>query len=234
MIFAAHQPQYLPWLGFFDKLERCDVFVFLDNVQYKHREFQNRNRIRTKDGTMWLTVPVHAEQGQLIRDVPIDNARAWREEHLKSLRAWYGRAPFFGEKIKFFESMYAGPWEKLIDLNVATIRFFCEEFGITTRTVFESELSITGTGTQRLANIGRALKSDTYLSGAGGRDYLDEGLLSEAGQRLVYQDYAPQRYRQLFMASDEDFVPSLSAVDLLFNEGPEGGAILKRGGEPHV
>lgn len=234
MIFAVHQPQYLPWLGFFDKLERCDVFVFLDNVQYKHREFQNRNRIRTKDGTMWLTVPVHAEQGQLIRDVLIDNTRAWGEEHLKSLKAWYGRAPFFGEKIKFFESLYAGSWEKLIDLNVATIRFFCKEFDITTRTVFESELNITGTGTQRIANIGRALQADTYLSGAGGRDYLDEGLLKEAGRRLVYQDYAHPRTAQLFMASDEDFVPSLSAVDLLFNSGPESSAILKGGGEPHV
>ncbi len=233
MIYAAHQPQYLPWLGFFDKLARCDVFVFLDNVQYKHREFQNRNRIRTKDGTMWLTVPVHTEQGQLVRDVRIDNTRAWPEEHLKSLKAWYGRAPFFGATIKFFESLYAQRWKKLMDLNVAVIRFFCKEFGITTRTLLESELSVTGTATQRIADIGRALEADTYLSGAGGRDYLDEGLLKEAGRRLVYQDYAHPRYPQLFMKADEDFVPFLSAVDLLFNMGPRSGAIAT-GGKAHV
>jgi len=234
MTFAVHQPQYLAWLGFFDKIGRCDVFVFLDNVQYKHREFQNRNRIRTKDGTMWLTVPVHAQQGQLIRDVAVDNTRPWREEHLKSLKAWYGRAPFFNEKIAFFESLYARSWEKLIDLNIATITFFCKEFGITTRTVFESGLNITGTATQRIANIGKALEADTYLSGAGGRDYLDEGLLKDAGLRCVYQDYAHPKYPQLFMARDEDFVPYLSAVDLLFNKGPESGAIVKQGGESHV
>jgi len=233
MIFGAHQPQYLPWLGFFDKLQRCDVFVFLDNVQYKQREFQNRNRIRTKDVTMWLTVPVHARQGQLIRDVAIDNARPWQKEHLKSLKAWYGRAPFFGEKIKFFESLYARSWERLIDLNVATIRFFCEEFGITTRTVFESELNITGTGTQRIIAIGRALKAETYLSGAGGRNYLEEGLLQEAGIRLAYQDFAHPRYPQLFAACDEDFVPCLSAVDLLFNAGPQAAGLLKKG-DAHV
>jgi len=120
-----------------------------------------------------------------------------------------------------------------MDLNVAVIRFFCREFGITTRTLLESELSVTGSATQRIADIGRALEADTYLSGAGGRDYLDEGLLKEAGQRLVYQDYAHPRYPQLFMKSDEDFVPFLSAVDLLFNTGPQSGAIAT-GGKAHV
>jgi len=233
MIYAVHQPQYLAWLGFFDKIARCDVFIFLDNVQYKHREFQNRNRIRTKDGTMWLTVPVTFEQGALIRDVRIDDSRDWRSEHLKSLRAWYGRAPFFSENIRYFEELYARPWEKLVDLSMETIRFFCKEFGIATRTAFESELNTEGAKTERIVNIGRALKAETYLSGSGGRDYLDAKLFADAGQRLTYQEYAHPRYDQLFASSDEDFVPFLSAVDLLFNKGPESGKILKKG-DAHV
>jgi len=228
MIYAVHQPQYLPWLGFFDKMERSDVFVFLDNVQYKHREFQNRNRIRTKDGEMWLTVPVRVERGQLVRDVRIDDSQGWREEHLKSLKAWYGRAPYFKENIKFFESLFASPREKLIDLNLVTIRFFCEAFDIKTRTVLSSELDVSGTKSQRIADIGRALGADTYLSGAGGREYLDEEVFKNAGQHVVYQEYAHPRYPQLFMKSDEDFVPFLSAVDLVFNAGPESGAVLRR------
>jgi len=233
MTYAVHQPSYLPWLGFFDKMARCDVFVFLDNVQYKHREFQNRNRIRTKDGTMWLTVPVTFEQGALIRDVRIDNSRDWRQEHLKSLKAWYGRAPFFDTMFPLFDSLYGQEWERLIDLNVATVRLLCQEFGIATRTVFESALGIGAVKTERIVHIGRALGADTYVSGAGGRAYLDERLFKEAGQRLVYQEYAHPRYRQLFMKSDGDFVASLSGVDLLFNAGPESRAIMTQG-DRHV
>ncbi|MGE5280058.1 MAG: WbqC family protein [Deltaproteobacteria bacterium] len=228
MVYAAHQPQYIPWLGFFDKMARADVFVFLDTVQYKHREFQNRNKIRTKDGVQWLTVPVHYKQGIALRDVRIDNGRDWRAQHLKSLKAWYGRAPFFDAEIGFFESLYALGWERLMDLNVATIRFFCERFGIATRTVLESELGTSGAKTQRLVDIGRALGAATYLSGAGGRAYLEEGLFRAAGQRVVYQEFAHPRYAQLFAERDEDFVPCLSAVDLLFNEGPGGAALFKK------
>jgi hypothetical protein len=233
MIYAVHQPSYVPWLGFFDKMARCDVFVFLDNVQYKHREFQNRNRIRTKDGTMWLTVPVTFEQGARVLDVRIDNTREWRQEHLKSLKAWYGRAPFFDKTMPFFDALYARDWERLIDLNLATIRFLCEAFGIATRTVLESALEVTGAKTQRIVNIGRALGADTYLSGAGGRAYLEEGSFKEAGQRLTYQEYAHPRYPQLFMKNEEDFVPFLSGVDLLFNTGPQSRAIIARG-DRHV
>jgi hypothetical protein len=230
MIYSVHQPQYLPWIGFFDKVAASDVFVYLDEVQYKQREFQNRNKLRTKDGWMWLTVPVVAGRDTLIKDVTIDASRDWRAEHAKSLRAWYGRAPFFEAHAGFFQGLYARPWEKLLALNVAIIRYLLDALSIKTRVVFESELNAGGTKTERIIRIGQKLGADTYLSGAGGRDYLDEKLFQGAGIRLAYQEYKHPAYRQQFAEAHDVFLPYMSVVDLLFNEGDKSLAILRGGG----
>jgi hypothetical protein len=233
MIYSVHQPQYLPWLGFFDKLDKSDCFVFLDDVQYKHREFQNRNKIRTKDGWIWLTVPVNEKQGIKIKDLAIDSSRNWAAGHLKSLKSWYARALFFETHIGFFESLYGKPWEKLIDLNVAIIKYACEVLGIKKRFYFESDIAAGGEKTQRIINIGKKIGADVYLSGAGGKDYLDETSFDKSGIRLRYQDYAHPVYRQQFMNDKKEFVPFLSVVDLLFNVGIESRNILA-GGSRHV
>ncbi len=125
MIVSVHQPQYIPWLGYFDKIDRSDCFVFLDQVQYKPREYQNRNKIRTKDGSIWLTVPVISKGmgRQKICDVKIDNSSDWQKRHWQNLKTWYGRAEFFKDHFMFFEEVYAERWEKLIDLNVHIINF---------------------------------------------------------------------------------------------------------------
>ena len=114
MIVAAHQPSYLPWLGYLDKLARCDVFVVMDDLQYEAQNFQNRNRIRTKNGPLWLTVPVVSKgRGrEPIGDVLIDNSRRWQHDHLLSLKAAYGHAPFFKDHLPFLEDVYARRWEK--------------------------------------------------------------------------------------------------------------------------
>jgi hypothetical protein len=236
MKYSVHQPQYLAWLGFFDKIAKSDVFVVLDQVQYKHREYQNRNRIRTKDGWMWLSVPVLYSSGVLMRDVMIDQARDWRSEHLKSLRSWYARAPYFEKHIGYFESLYAKPWSRLFDLNMDQLGFFLKELGITTRIVLESDLGAGGVKTERIVNIGRALGASTYLSGAGGKDYLDEPAFGAAGLGLEYQHFENPKYAQLFMKDKDDFVGYLSIVDLLFNEGPRSREILRTGtgGRNHV
>ena len=174
MIVSVHQPQYLPWLGYFDKIDKSDCFVFLDTVQYKVREFQNRNKIRTKTGWIWLSVPVKSKgaHDQPIADVRIDNESDWAEEHKKSLEVWYGRAPFFEEYFPFFCATYEKKWDRLLDLNVHIIKFFLHKFGIQTRIVFESELGTTQKSTQRIIEICRKLNAEVYLSGAGGRDIL--------------------------------------------------------------
>jgi hypothetical protein len=233
MIYSVHQPQYLPWLGFFDKLLKSDCFIFLDDVQYKHREFQNRNKIRTKDGWIWLTVPVLDKRGTKIKDLLIDNSKDWASSHLKSLKSWYARAPYFDKHIGFFEKLYSGEWRQLVDLNVAVIEYVVEVLGIKKKITFESALGAGGEKTQRIVNIGKKIGADVYLSGAGGRDYLEDALFGEAGVELTYQDYAHPVYRQQFMKGNADFIPYMSVVDLMFNEG-DGSRNVIEGGSRRV
>lgn len=229
MILAAHQPQYIPWLGYFDKIARCDAFVILDRVQYKEREYQNRNRIRAKNGPLWLTVPVVSKgRGrEPIGDVRIDNSRDWARTHLLSIKAAYSRAPFFKDHLPFFEALYSRPEERLSDLNFRVIKYILKEFSIATPVHVESRLGITTTKTDRLIDICRKLGAGTYLSGAGGKEYLDEEKFPAAGVKLVYQEYAHPAYAQQFMAGTDDFLPFMSAIDLLFNEGPRAKKILQ-------
>ena len=229
MIISVHQPQYIPWLGYFHKILKSDCFVFLDNVQYKEREFQNRNKIRTKDGWIWLTVPVVSKgQGrQKIKDVRIDNSSQWRKEHLESLKACYGRSRFFNDHIDFFERLYSKEWEKLSELNVSIVEYILNKLDIMTPIYFESALDIKGTKTDRIVEICAKLKADTYLSGAGGKDYLEEDRFKENGIKLEYQSFNHPVYSQQFMKEKGDFLPFMSVLDLLFNEGTRSREILE-------
>ncbi len=228
MIVSVHQPQYIPWLGYFDKIAKSDCFVFLDCVQYKEREFQNRNKIRTKDGWGWLTVPVVSKGmgRQKISDVVIDNGFAWKKQHLKSWEVWYARAPFFKGHSAFFEKIYTTEWDKLSQLNIFITQYVLEMLGIEKQILFESALQTTTTKTDRIIEICQKLKADVYLSGAGGRDYIEEDKFKAAGIELRYQDFIHPVYRQQFSASGKDFISHLSVFDLLLNEGPESGKIL--------
>lgn len=227
MVLSVHQPQYLPWLGYFDKIAKSDHFVFLDCVQYKPREFQNRNRIRTKEGWIWLSVPVvagPAGERQNILDVRVDNQSPWQRKHEGSLVTWYGGAPFFKDYFPFFKETLAVDWQKLSELNVRIIRGMLDVLSIKTPISFESDLSINTTSTQRIIDICKELKADTYLSGTGGKDYLEEALFQENGIRLVYQEFKHPVYPQRY----EPFVPYMSIVDLLFNCGGESAAFFSR------
>jgi len=224
MVVSVHQPQYIPWLGYFEKMAHSDMFVFLDNVQYKAREFQNRNRIRTAQGWMWLTVPVVTKDGCRMRmnEVMIDNTMPWQRKHLGSIKTSYAAAPYFNEYFPFFESTLQKKWDKLSDLNVCIVRFIREKLSITTPIVFESELDVLTTKTQRIIDICRKLNADTYLSGVGAKDYLDESLFPANKITLYYQNFEHPEYRQCF----EPFMPYMSTIDLLFNHGPGSRSLL--------
>jgi hypothetical protein len=229
MILSAHQPHYLPWLGFFDKIARSDAFVYLDCVQFVTREFQNRNKIRTCDGDMWLTVPVitKGKGHQPIGEVSIDNSLPWPRQHLHSLRTWYGSAPFFKDHVAFFEAAYANHWDKLVDLNMHITGFFLEQLRIKTPVHRESQCGTSKTKTERIIELCKSLRADTYLSGAGGRNYLDEGLFAEKGIKLVYQEFVHPHYHQQFMKDGGGFIPYMSIADLFFNEGNNSRKILE-------
>lgn len=228
MVISVHQPQYIPWLGYFDKINKSDCFVFLDRVQYKAREYQNRNKICTKDGWIWLTVPVISKGlgRQRICDVKVDNDTDWQQKHLRSLKSCYSRTPFFKEHYHFFENIYSAKWERLIELNAHIIKYILKELKIETPLYYESKMDISLQGTDRVIEICRKLKARTYLSGIGGGDYLEEEKFVKAGIKLKYQNFTHPVYNQLYMEGEKDFIPYLSIIDLIFNHGPDSLNIL--------
>lgn len=231
MILSVHQPQYLPWLGYFDKIARSDAFVFLDKVQYKHREFQNRNKICTAAGWIWLTVPVITKRSheQLIDDVLIDNSFRWQEKHWRSIVSNYNNAEFFKDYYGFFEDMYVNKkWEKLCDLNIYQINYFCSCLDIKTKVYFESQLGTSSKSTERIIELCKKTKADIYFSGSGGKGYLDEKRFSDEGIELNYQRFNHPQYKQCFFQSG-GFNPYMSVIDLLFNKGANSRKILMEG-----
>jgi hypothetical protein len=231
MIVAIHQPNYLPWIGYFHKIFKTDVFVFLDNVDYT-RGFCNRNRIKIKSGSMWLTVPVkrHGESRKII-DINIDNIRKWQAKHWNAIKTNYGGIGHFDEFSGIFESFYSKEWQKLSDMNIFIIEEIARTLDLDKKTesktdfVKASELKIEGTGTELLVNICKHLGATEYFSGLAAKDYMDNGLFKEAGIKLTYQNIEYPRYKQNF---EPPFVPNLSIIDVLFNEGLKTKEIIKK------
>jgi hypothetical protein len=218
MILSVHQPHYLPWIGYLDKIKKSDAFIFLDNVQYKKREFQNRNKIRTREGWQWLTVPVITKDRyyQKISEVEIDNETPWAVEHWKSIAHNYARAKHFHEYQPAFEEAYGGKWERLSDLHIHLTKMLLAVFAISTPLYFESDMPVETSSTQRIIDLCRKLNADTYLSGSGGKAYMDEQLFADNNIRLVYQEFQHPAYPQSF----QGFEPFMSVIDYLFNCGP--------------
>jgi hypothetical protein len=225
MKVAIHQPQYLPWLGFFDKMDQSDIFVLLDDVQYKKNEWQNRNKIRNAEGWQWLTVPVLYDFGQKINEVKIDNRRDWREKHMKSLELNYSKAPYFKDYSSFFREVFEKEWEHLAELSIYFISGLKDLLGIETKIIKSSRLNITTEKTDRLVDLCKKLEADVYLSGAGGSDYLDESAFAQSGIKLEYQKYTHPEYDQVY----KGFYPHMSVADLLFCCGDKGLDIIREG-----
>ena len=222
MIVAVHQPQYLPWLGYFEKIARADRFVMLDIVQFKKNEFQNRNKIKTAQGWQWLTVPVRFKFPMTIAEVPINNDTNWRNKHLQALISNYTKTPFFKDYRVQFKSLLEQEWHMLTDINRATIDLIVQALGITTPLDDPSKWSLSNDPTGRLVDICKHLNADTYLAGAGGHDYMDLAQFDQAGIRVEFQSFTHPTYTQNFGT----FEPYMSAIDLLFNHGPESLNIL--------
>jgi hypothetical protein len=222
-VVAIHQPQYLPWLGYFDKLERCEVFCLLDTVQYKKNEFQNRNRIKTADGWQWLTVPVTYRFPQRIREVEVNQTVNWQRKHLQALKSNYSKAPFFQSYYPSFEEFYQQPYEMVVDVNVASIEMLMELLGLERKLVLASSLQLdTEDPTLRLVEICQALGASAYLSGKDGAKYMDTDMFVSHEIEVLFQDFKHPQYPQCYGS----FEPNMSVADLLFNCGPESLAII--------
>jgi len=227
MILTGHQPNYLPYLGFFHKVARADKFAIVDNVQFVKRGtfgWMNRNRIRTKEGWIWLTVPVltKGQFHQSILDTKINNDLPWGKKHFNTLYHNYHRAPYFKTHAPFFEDIYGRRWDMFVDLSIEIIRYIIKELGIKVETVRCSQFGVEGKATEYVIDMCKKLKADAYLSGLHGKEYLDENLFLQENIKLVYQDFVHPVYQQQFGG----FIPDLSVIDLLFNCGPDSLGIL--------
>ncbi len=220
---VIHQPQYFPYPGFFHKLSLADTFVVMDDVQYDKR-FTNRNRIISTYGWTWISVPInkkHKFSPNML--VEINNDLPWRELHWKKICTVYAGAKFFDLYERYFENLYNHEWQLLFDLNFETLKKTIDWLGIKIEIIRESELNINGTATERLVNVCKAIGADTYISGRGAGDYMDEKLLEKNGIRLEYQEYTPQPYCQHLSTS---FIPDLSIIDMLAHVGPDSSKLI--------
>ncbi len=218
MIVSAHQPNFAPWLGFFDKMLHSDVLVLLDTVQFIKRGYQNRARVKASNGPQWLTVPVISKgrYDQATRDVEIDETAKWRSVHLRTLQTVLARTPHRDELLEVVEPIYArDDVHRLVDLNLAVIRAVADRLGITTRLVSASELDVEGSSTRLMVSLTRAVGGDAYLSGPTGRQYLEPELFDEAGLELRYHSFDVFEYPQSYGA----FEPGLSCLDYVANCG---------------
>lgn len=202
------------------KIASCDVFVLLDDVQYTKNGWQNRNKIKGAQGPVLLTVPVRDPTFKPINAVEIDSQAPWREKHWKSIIFNYSRAPYFGRYCEEIEQALRAPWDRLSDLNIHLVRALCRQLGLRTELTVSSSLGVPGQGTEKVVGICRRVGATSYLTGAfAAGNHLDDHMFGDAGIDVVVQDWACPTYRQQFPA--QGFIPELSIVDLIFNEGPE-------------
>lgn len=227
MILAAHQPVYLPWLGLFHKIALADEFVFFDQVQYVPKDYISRNEIKSNTGKTLLSVPVKSK-GYLeksIAEIEIDNSNRWNEKHWKSIFINYKKAPYFNLYADFFEDLYKKEWQLLADLNHHSLTWFLDTLGIKTKVSKAGEYNFEGSKSQLVLDMCLKMNASFYIFGSQGKNYANEDHFSEKGVSLIFQNYIHPQYSQLHGG----FVPNLSIVDLLFNEGPNSLEIIMSG-----
>jgi hypothetical protein len=223
------QPTYLPWLGYFDLIDQSTIFVFLDSVQFEKQSWQQRNRIRTAKGLDWLTVPVKVtgRSRQLIRETEIVLSSLFPRKHVRSIEYNYSKAPYFNLYWDKLHEILTSGENLLCQLNMRLVRWLAEEFGISTHFEISSELGVNGKRTNLLVDICRRLGAKTYLSPVGSAAYLrDEHKVFEENKiQIVFQNFNHPTYHQVH----EPFVPYVSAIDLLFNQGDRALEIIRSG-----
>lgn len=214
---CIHQPDFLPFLGFYQKLKRSDIYIALDHVQFIKRGWQNRDRIKSQNGLIWLTVPVEnkGKYKQLLMDTKIDDSQQWREKHLDTIKSCYGKSLYFKNYFEKIEAIYQQPHKTLVELNLSFIKFFMELFKIEIPLQKSSEMNPAGSKNELLINLCKKVNASNYITGTGATEYLDDKMFKENGIKLEIILFDPKPYPQLF----GDFIPNLCTIDFLFNKG---------------
>lgn len=228
MKLAIMQPTYLPWIGYFGMIYSVDTFVFLDSVQFNKRSWQQRNKIKTPNGELFLTIPVSAKgkSDQLIKDVEINTEHFAADKMLLTITQNYKKAKYFNEYFPAIKEVFMKGHTHLSDFNIDLITYCSQVFCIKTPLLLSSKLKSDGSKADLLSNICVELGSKLYLSAPGSKEYIDESTaFQEKNIEVIYHQYSHPSYTQLH----GDFMPYMCILDLLFNEGPNSLDIILSG-----
>jgi hypothetical protein len=227
MTISIHQPNYLPWLGFFDKIKQSDKFVIFDNVQYPRgkNHFGNRNKIKIHSGSKWLSVPVLGKsEKKNFNEIGFKN-EDWRREHLRLIEIFYKDAPYFKKYFHSINDILLYDFKTLSSLNVHLINYFIRVLNIETEVILSSNLVTDNiSGADRITTILEKLNATKYITGSGPGSvrYINEDDFKKRNIKLIWQHYKHPVYKQLH----GDFIPYMNILDLLFNEGPNSINII--------
>lgn len=226
MRIAIHQPEFIPWLGFFDKMKRVDKYIVFDHVQFKKRYFENRNRIKQGNTAVWLSIPVKTKSkySQNINEVEIDNSSPWQKKSWEKIRYCYLKSQYFKEYSKELEILFLlKKYEKLIDFNMVFIEWFRKILNINTPMVFSSDMNVEGfRASDLILEICLRAGATEYLCGLSGKDYLKLDDFSAAGIEVKFQNFEHPKYEQ----RGSEFIPYLSMLDMVLNCGFDSQQIL--------
>ncbi|TNJ09472.1 hypothetical protein CF115_06115 [Aeromonas veronii] len=213
---SIHQPAYIPWLGYFDRIAKSDLFIFLDTVQFEKNSFINRNKVKGPNGPHWLTVPVK-QKGHLqkkLSSIEIDNTVDWRKKHLKSIYNNYLSCPGFNDKYEKLEILYSSYKEKyLTELCFTQLQFWLTELNITTKVIRSSSLQTNEVKSNLILELCQLCNANEYISGPMGKNYLNEDEFTKSGIDIYYHIYEHITYPQRFGS----FIPCMGIIDFWFN-----------------
>lgn len=233
MVVSINQPAYIPWLGYFERIARSDIHIVLDHVQFEKNSFINRNKIRIKEGTSWLTIPL-ATKGKFgnlaISSLEFPEGSQWLRKHWASLKLNYGTAQSFSCYAAPYEALYAREWKSFLPFVREMLKQHLVDLGISTPLMFSSDMGIVGQKSELVLNLCRAVGATNYISGAQGKNYIDETAFKKSGISIQYQTYQHPTYKQQWPG----FESHLGILDLLFNEGPASLKLLLLNQTPRI
>lgn len=228
---TIHQPQYIPWTAYFDKILNSDTFILLDNVQFQKNGLQNRNQIKTPQGKLWLTLPVNHSLGQLISDVVISDTKI-KEKHLRSFTMNYSKSKYFGDIFEIVESSLGTGSNSLSDISIDLIKKILDYLGYNGEIILSSDLSVSTKASELILDICKTVGAGKYISGMGGLNYLMRKDFEAAGIEVIFQKFKLDEHKQCFPKIE--FISDLSIIDLLFNVGSESRNLIDQSSSSYL
>jgi hypothetical protein len=223
MRVGIHQPNYIPWCGYFTKITYCDLFIFLDNAEISPgQSYVYRSMLRDTQRTFWLSQPSRRHTHQLIMGVEFSETD-WGKAHIARLTQTYRKAPFFSQVMDLILPIYQNTGDYLAAFNMRMTRAICDFLELNCQLEISSQLNPEGTSDERLISLVKLAGGDTYVSGKGGQNYQDPQKFSDAGIKLEIRTYQPIPYPQYH----GEFIGGLSILDSLFNLGKDARKILR-------